>query len=253
MNGYRKKEGADWKAQDAELHDTPTLGTKHANSGKLYETTALALDGPQKGTYYGSVTWGLKTDAAGVVHRVELAKGSEGVPSQSFLAAAKQWNVSTAQGTLVTRGHEVPVFDLQKSGDPAKPEQLVPKLKLAKDVVLHQGHTRLFDDVVFALIEVDAKAAAHAGATGWVRLSDVKDKGDGKPTLPLPHVDVKATLAAVKLYQAADQKDVIVELARDTRLRVLQTEGDMHQIEVVDGPQVTRRGWIARGQLKDDA
>jgi hypothetical protein len=242
-NGYRKKEGADWKVKAAELHDTPTLPTNKADSGKLFETAALAIDGTQKGTYYGSVTWGLKTDAAGNLSKVELAKGSDAVPTQNFMAAAKQWNATTARGTLVTAAADTKVYDASLSE----------KFKLAKDVKLDQQSKVMANDVVYLFIKVDAGAAGHAGETGYVKLSDVKDKGDGKSTLKLPYVDVKLITAAVKLYKAADKKDLIVELAKDTRLRVLKTEGDMQQIEVVHGPQTTKTGWIAKGQTKDEA
>jgi hypothetical protein len=41
--------------------------------------------------------------------------------------------------------------------------------------------------------------------------------------------------------------------AKDTRLKVLATEGDVVHIEVVDGAQVAKTGWIDKGQIKDEA
>jgi len=39
------------------MHDAPS-GDGAKNSSMIFETTALALDGTQKGTYYGSVKMG---------------------------------------------------------------------------------------------------------------------------------------------------------------------------------------------------
>lgn len=242
-HGYRKKEGADWKSKDAELHDTPTLPTNKANSGKLFETTALAIDGNQKGTYYGSVSWGIKTDAAGKLSKVDLAKASEAVPTQNFMAAAKQWNAGTARGTLVTTADDTKIVDASLSE----------KFKLKKDTPLEQQSKTLIGNVDYLFVKVAAGAAEHAGDTGYVMMSNVKDKGDGKATVDLPYVEVKLTTAKVKLYKAKDKKDVVVELAKDTRLRVMTTEGDMQQIEVVDRENVAKTGWIDKGQIKDEA
>jgi hypothetical protein len=92
-----------------------------------------------------------------------------------------------------------------------------------------------------------------AGETGYIKMSDVKDKGDGKATLKLPDVDVKLTSGATELYKAKDKKDLIVELPKDTRLKVVSTDGDLQQIEVVDGKHVARSGWIEAGKIKDEA
>jgi len=242
-HGYRKQEGADWKVKDAELHDDARLPTNKANSGKLFETTALAIDGAQKGTYYGSVSWGLKTDAAGKLSKVDVAKVSEAVPSQNFLAAAKVWNASTARGTLVTAADDTPVYDSK-----AKPHNF----KLKKDTVLELKSQALINDVVYVYVKIDAGAAEHAGDTAYLKASDVKDKGDGKANVKLPYVDVKVTSAATKLYKAKDKKDVVVDLAKNTRLKVVSTEGDLQQVEVVDGEHVTKAGWIAKGKIKDE-
>ena len=46
---------------------------------------------------------------------------------------------------------------------------------------------------------------------------------------------------------------LIVELPKDTRLKVVSTDGDVQQIEVVDGKRVARTGWIEAGKIKDEA
>ena len=52
------------KNQKAKLRDFPKLNNANINSGNYFETTALAIEGEQKGTYYGSVKWGWETDGA---------------------------------------------------------------------------------------------------------------------------------------------------------------------------------------------
>ena len=242
-HGYRKKIGADWKTKAAELHDAPTLPTRKANSGKVFETAAVAIDGTQKGTYYGSVSWGLKTDAAGKLSKVDMAKASDAVPTQNFMAAAKLWNASSARGTLVTKADDTKVYDASLSE----------KFKLKKDVKLDQKSKSLANDIVYLFVEVDASEPTHGGKTGYVKMSDVKDKGDGKSNVKLPYIDVKLTNAVTKLYKAKDKKDLLVELPKDTRLRVNKTEGDLLEIEVVHGANAAATGWIDKGQIKDEA
>ena len=241
-HGHRKQEGEAWKVKDAELHDDARLPTSKANSGKVFETTALAIDGAQKGTYYGSVSWGLKTDAAGKLSKVDVAKVSEAVPSQNFMAAAKLWNASTARGTLVTAADDTQIYTREARE----------KYKLKKDTVLELKSQQLVKDVVYLYVKIDAGAAEHAGDLAYVKASDVKDKGDGKANVALPYIDVKRTSAATKLYKAKDKKDVVVDLAKDTRLKVVSTEGEMQQVEVVDGKHVTKAGWIDKGTIKDE-
>jgi hypothetical protein len=242
-HGFRKKEGDDWKTKAAELHDAPTLTTDKANSGMLFETAALAIDGAQKGTYYDSVSWGAKTDATGKLSKVDVAKVSEAVPSQNFMAPAKLWSAGHARGSLITAADDTKVYD----------GSLAEKFKLKKDTKLEQQSKALANDIMYLFVKIDASAAEHPGETGYIKMSDVKDKGDGKATLKLPYVDVKLTSGATKLYKAKDKKDLLVELPRDTRLKIVSTDGDVQQIEVVDGKHVAKTGWIEAGKIKDEA
>lgn len=77
----------------AVLSDTPRRQAPlAANSRQEFETTALALKGPDIGKYYGSVKWGWHTDAEGKFTKIDLAVVKEGNPSEQFAAAAEQWN-----------------------------------------------------------------------------------------------------------------------------------------------------------------
>lgn len=94
--GYRKKSGAAWDTKSAELDDWPTRpgSVGKRNSGQYFETTALAIEGAQKDTYYGSVQWGWERDASATFKLVDFKVVAQGTPSANFLAAAKQWNAS---------------------------------------------------------------------------------------------------------------------------------------------------------------
>ncbi len=88
---------------DATLYDRPALPGHGANSSQVFETTALAVEGAQAGTFYGSVRWGWTSDAANVPSLVPLGLVSTGVPTASFRAASDLWNrnpTSTGASTL---------------------------------------------------------------------------------------------------------------------------------------------------------
>ncbi|AFZ24172.1 hypothetical protein Cylst_1923 [Cylindrospermum stagnale PCC 7417] len=92
------------------LKDKPTVDGGN-NSSKEFETTALAIDGKQKDTYYGSVKWGWKKDASGKVSLVDFDIVSMGKPSKNFIAAAKKWNAGKTRGTLVPKADGTKVYD----------------------------------------------------------------------------------------------------------------------------------------------
>jgi hypothetical protein len=94
--GFRKVVGGALVTQPAELYDAPVLPGSGAGSEQIFETTALAVAGPQNGTYYGSVEWGWRKDAAGAFNRLPFRVVSQGVPSATFLTAANIWNPSKA-------------------------------------------------------------------------------------------------------------------------------------------------------------
>jgi Domain of unknown function (DUF4157) len=90
--GHRIKDDKNWKSQPAKLHDKPKLPPGGPNSSQVFETTALALEGKDKDKYYGSVSWGWKTDGDGNFTQLPLTKVSDGKPSEQFTDPAKQWN-----------------------------------------------------------------------------------------------------------------------------------------------------------------
>jgi hypothetical protein len=111
-HGWRYLEnGKDLKKEDAELIDTPIQENVARNSSNIFEVAALAIKGGQKGTYYGSVRWGWKTDNAGNHTLIPLEKVSDGVPSSSFIKAAEIWNKETTDTGVSTL--DLPIVDVK--------------------------------------------------------------------------------------------------------------------------------------------
>jgi len=80
------------KHQDATLYDRPTLPSHGPNSSQLFETSALAVEGTQAGTFYGSVRWGWRSDASNKMAIEPLSVVSVGVPSATFKQSSTLWN-----------------------------------------------------------------------------------------------------------------------------------------------------------------
>ena len=104
-DGFRFLDGTGAeKKRSARIADIPTLEGHGANASQIFESTALALTGAQAGSYYGSVQWGWRTNAAGKFSRLPLTLKSEGAPSASFNAARRLWNTTkTAAGAAHVR------------------------------------------------------------------------------------------------------------------------------------------------------
>jgi hypothetical protein len=76
--------------------DTPMRPTPLAANARMeFETTAIALTGPDKDTYYGSVTWGWTTDGNGRLVPIPFVRKSDRNPTASFTESAKIWNASS--------------------------------------------------------------------------------------------------------------------------------------------------------------
>ena len=77
----------------AELDDAPHQVPRRIRTD--FRSAALAIEGTQKDTYYGSVSWGWKLDAAGKFSMIPFKAISQGTPSVNFLTAASVWNKAT--------------------------------------------------------------------------------------------------------------------------------------------------------------
>lgn len=98
------------QTQEAKLNDSPVQGNVATNSSNIFEVAAVAIEGAQKDTYYGSVRWGWRTDAAGNHTKLPLEVVSQGVPSSSFMKAGELWNngTTTSGGATI----DMPLVDV---------------------------------------------------------------------------------------------------------------------------------------------
>jgi hypothetical protein len=81
-----------WEVKPARVRDTPHFRGVTEFSSQTFETTALAVEGNDKGAYYGSVRWGWRRKDDGDVVLDPLTLESYGSASDSFAASATQWN-----------------------------------------------------------------------------------------------------------------------------------------------------------------
>jgi Domain of unknown function (DUF4157) len=89
--------------RDAILRDKPSIELHGPNSSQVFETTAVAVKGVQEGTWYGSVEWGWRSDAANKFSKLPLTLVQKDVPTGTFSAAAGLWAAnptSTGAATL---------------------------------------------------------------------------------------------------------------------------------------------------------
>jgi hypothetical protein len=175
-----KPSDASKKKQSAGLYDKPLSAGKKGES-KTFETAALAIEGADAGKYYGSVKWGYKiegTDASPTVTAEDISIASTaGKPSPNFLEAAKLWNKAKTRGTLQVTADPATVLKGDNSGTET----------LAKDTKLKQLATVFWPGTEPAVrAEVLNADGTGSGKTVYVRVTDLKDVGDGSDTKKLP-------------------------------------------------------------------
>jgi hypothetical protein len=94
----------DAPAQPAWLFDRPHLAGVTEYSFQVFETTAIAADGNDKGKYCGSVSWGWHWNNPGdkvLLYPLEVV--SMGSVSEHFIASAKKWNQTrTSRNVIAT-------------------------------------------------------------------------------------------------------------------------------------------------------
>ncbi len=173
QHGYRYYDASKTlKEKKAILKDTPKIHTASKDSLQVFETTAVAIKGKQKDSYYGSVSWGWKTDSKGLFKKLPLQVASQGVPSSSFLKAAEIWNASkTSKGkdTLNLPSKDVKLISNPK-GVNIGPGPLYTYLPKGTRVVETPG----FPSMVETYIKVID--GSHVGKTGKVMNSDLSDE-----------------------------------------------------------------------------
>lgn len=98
--GHRYRKGLITHKRSAKLYDMPklpgateALRSKNKPSEMTFETTAIALSGPQAGQYYGSVEWGWKlNNIANGVELINFAVKSQGSTSKELRKTMQNWN-----------------------------------------------------------------------------------------------------------------------------------------------------------------
>jgi hypothetical protein len=169
---------------DAMLHDEPDLtsGDMYTEASDVmqsewhqhFETTALAIAGNQKGTFYGSVQWGWSKKSTDVAPSLmDFKTKSKDVPSPVFIDAARLWNVSVT--TEKKDSIDLPV-DVRVTSQSAQlwdsPDQRKLIATLPKDTPL--GRTARVDPKGrtwwASVVVTDGQ---KAGKTGWVKEVDL--------------------------------------------------------------------------------
>jgi len=174
QHAFNYKEGDTPKHQIGKLIDKPTLPGRGVNSGQQFETTALAVEGTQAGTYMGSVTWGWRTDGHGNFIQDPPSLKSKGKPSDNFKAAAKQWNKSSVGGTVRTSADPTNVYD--NSYAVAETVAKGTKVEVTDAAPIHDDLT--YDDVTI-------KEGPKVGHTGRIKVNDMQESG-GTAAIKLP-------------------------------------------------------------------
>lgn len=100
-NGYRYRSGgfgSIWRVKPAWLTDNPHLSGVHSFGQQMFETTAIAVEGHDAGSYYGSVRWGWTWNGSTGLQLIPLSVISYGSASELFSASAHKWNETKTSG-----------------------------------------------------------------------------------------------------------------------------------------------------------
>lgn len=189
----------------ATLHDEPGRPVG-GDLDMSFESAAVVLDGPQKGTYLGSVEWGFKASGNGAPTLYPFKLISKGTPTKAFMKSVKLWNKQTdlemlTQETKVVgkpsilagekrsflklfeTKHETKTLDLtganyknkvaaldkrikQLEKELAKRNQLTPEDAANKDLEL-QGLKRQREETYRGITSGDAQAEFQKLKSGW--------------------------------------------------------------------------------------
>lgn len=173
--GYAYDDKGTPKKKAAKLHDGPE-GAKEST----FETTALGLEGKDKGKYFGSVKWGYKIEAKkAVISDIEVV--SMGNPSEKFTDAAKLWNDGKARGSYQVKADPARVLS-----DDAKTQ-----FDLAKGTKISQISAVSWGGTSAIKVEILDDKGVGTGKKCYIKVLDVEDMKDGKDTVNLPIPEVK--------------------------------------------------------------
>jgi hypothetical protein len=246
--GYRYNDSGALKKKNAWMYDAPTRAASN-NSSMIFETTALAIDGAQTGEYYGSVKWGWERGSDGVLKKIDFAVVSQGAPSQNFLAPAAAWNSATTRGTLVARNAPTQVYKMSSGAFAAD-------FTIDKDTKVTTSGSIGGGGVEYRVCSI--VDGAKAGSTGYIKVPDLKDKGDGGATVDLPVPDVHMLDAEATLNEGVTGTFKFKnKLAKGTRVvptgkTTTVEKATKKWVKVVDGPDTGAEGYVDATALKDE-
>lgn len=234
--------------KNAELKDGPGRAPA-PNTGMEFETTALAIEGAQQGTYYGSVKWGWQSDASGTITKIPFTLVSQGVPSQNFLAAAGQWNAVTAGGTLKARNSPTQMYRLTGA-------------TFTASITVPQNTTVISNGTIGAgaieYVSVTVQGGALNGTNGFIRATDLADQGDGPATTDLPVPDVHTLNAPQELnadvpgpWRETRTLPAGTRVVRTGATWGLPPPGKVY-VRVVDGAFINAEGYVNASALTDE-
>jgi hypothetical protein len=166
-------------AQAAQTGDVPTMTVPDdASASQSFETAALAIDGVQRGSYYGSVKWGWRKPADKTApdapDPIPFERSKDAAPSPDFFAAAEAWNAS--KNTLDQPSIALPTSSnkvLGARGDlmdgPDKKAKLLAKLDQGTKVAVFEGAG---SKEWAKVIVTDAR---QQGRIGWIKTTQLTD------------------------------------------------------------------------------
>ncbi len=241
--GHRfEKTPGNWDSKNAWLIDRPR-GSSMNDAGQVFETTALGLDGAMKDTYFGSVSWGWTRDSKGKYKILDFKLVSKGAPSQNFFAAAEQFNNSRTQGTILTKNNNTQVY---KSNAGVRTQWFT----VNKDTPVTIIGSPVGTTVVYSNIRVTHGTTQK---DGYIKVQDLRDKGDGGETANLPIHEI------FKVNPATSMRDIdsgtIVQIPENTRVRVVNWStnmGNYVEIEIVDGDLTGKKGYLHNDYMRDE-
>jgi len=184
-HGWRfvDKKGTEQKLS-AQMNDLPTLDPHGANAKQVFETTAMAFSGHQAGTYYGSVTWGWRTNAKGKFSRLPFALLSNDAPSETLAAAGGLWNATkTAAGTAhlhlpMAFGRWTSRDDSAIVKNPVKAidTELAKVVKNTRVELTSRGAAEKFNKGKDKWSKITVTEGPHIGLVGWTLRGNLADK-----------------------------------------------------------------------------
>jgi hypothetical protein len=259
-HGFRYMEAGHLKGpESAELYDTPTLGAAN-DSEQIFESTALAIEGIQDGTYYGSVGWGWRRDAAGKFSMVPFRAISQGTPSVNFLTAARIWNTATEDFNWGVSVASTAILDPTNISNT--------KVTVTRGTALKWGGMQgTIAGVRYNLVTIND--GPSRGTSGAIKSSDMAMMDVGRPTVHLPVAEIYTTNAAggfLVTNPARAATSIVRRLAKGTRVTVMPdlavkvaaallgatVDPAWTYVTVADGPDIEKKGWVQKSLLTQE-